>query len=125
MRHVSGHEQLIPWKEVPTVEIYTSEVAAVRTGAAFPGVRSPWACLAIAAVGANHARMRHSVLAAGNPDARSGAFRWIPATTMQPALMAAELPTANSTRKQNVQTTRIDAGGYGAMGPHPEREQPA
>jgi hypothetical protein len=41
--------------------------------------------------------------------------------------MSAELlPTANDTRKQkNVQKTRINAGGYGAMGPHPEREQPA
>ena len=108
------------------MEIYTSEVAAGRIGAAFPGVRSPWACLAIAAVGANHARTQHSVLAVGNPDARSGAFRWIPVTTMQPALLAAELPTANSTRKQkNVHTTRINAGGYGTMGPHPEREQPA
>src|ERR1700685_4030459 len=99
MRHVSGHEQLIPWKEVPTVEIYTSDVAAVRTGAAFPGVRSPWACLLTAAVGVNHARTQHPVLAAGGPDARNGAFRLIPATTMQPVVMAAELPTANSTRK--------------------------
>jgi hypothetical protein len=41
--------------------------------------------------------------------------------------MSAELlPTANDTRKQtNVQKTRINAGGYGAMGPQPEREQPA
>jgi hypothetical protein len=123
MRHVCGHEQLIPWKEVPTVEIYTSEVAAARTGAAFPGVRSPWTCLATAAVGVNHARTQRPVLAAGRPDARTAAFRQIPATTMQPALMAAELPTANSTRKQkNVHSTRINAGGYGAMGPHPERE---
>jgi hypothetical protein len=39
--------------------------------------------------------------------------------------MAAELlPTVNETRKQNhVYKTRINAGGYGAMGPYPEREQ--
>jgi hypothetical protein len=38
--------------------------------------------------------------------------------------MSAELlPTVNETK--NVQKTRINAGGYGAMGPHPEREQPA
>jgi hypothetical protein len=43
----------------------------------------------------------------------------------QSALMSAELlPTANDTRKHtNVQKTRINAGGYGAMGPQPEREQ--
>jgi hypothetical protein len=41
--------------------------------------------------------------------------------------MSAELlPTANDTRKQTyVYKTRINAGGYGAMGPQPEREQPA
>jgi hypothetical protein len=33
-----------------------------------------------------------------------------------------ELPAVNGTRKQNVHKTRINAGGYGAMGPHPERE---
>ncbi len=44
----------------------------------------------------------------------------------QSALMTAELlPTVNDTRKQTVHKTRINAGGYGAMGPHPEREQPA
>jgi hypothetical protein len=45
----------------------------------------------------------------------------------QSALMAAELlPSVNEARTQkNVQKTRINAGGYGAMGPYPEREQPA
>jgi hypothetical protein len=33
-----------------------------------------------------------------------------------------EQPAVNGTRKQNVHKTRINAGGYGAMGPHPERE---
>ncbi len=28
----------------------------------------------------------------------------------------------SDTRKQNVLKTRINGGGYGAMGPHPERE---
>ena len=50
---------------------------------------------------------------------------WFPpatATPMQRALMAALLPSVNETRKQTVHKTRINAGGYGAMGPHPERE---
>ena len=110
------------------MEIYLTDVAAARLGAACLGVghaRSPWAKLA--AVGANHARTQTAVLAAGNPGARRVASWPLPAQTEQSALMSAELlPTANDTRKQtNVQKTRINAGGYGAMGPQPEREQPA
>jgi hypothetical protein len=37
-------------------------------------------------------------------------------------LVSGEQLAANGTRKQNVHKTRINAGGYGAMGPHPERE---
>lgn len=104
----------------------TTDVAAARLGAACLGVRhsrSPWANLAV--VGANHARTQNAVTAAGNPDARRLVSWPLPAQTQQIALMSAELlPTANDTRKQNVQKTRINAGGYGAMGPYPEREQP-
>ena len=110
------------------MEIFMTDVAAARLGAACLGVRharSPWANLA--AVGANHARTQAAVLAVGNPAARRVASWPLPAQTEQSALMSAELlPTANDTRKQtNVQKTRINAGGYGAMGPQPEREQPA
>jgi hypothetical protein len=110
------------------VEIFMTDVAAARLGAACLGVgnvRSPWAKLAV--VGANHARTQAAVLAAGNPGARRVASWPLPAQTEQSALMSVELlPTANDTRKQtNVQKTRINAGGYGAMGPQPEREQPA
>jgi hypothetical protein len=106
----------------------TTDVAAARLGAACLGVRhsrSPWANLSV--VGANHARTQNAVTAAGNPDARRLVSWPLPAQTQQIALMSAELlPTANDTRKQkNVLKTRINAGGYGAMGPHPEREQPA
>jgi hypothetical protein len=104
----------------------TTDVAAARLGAACLGVRhsrSPWANLAV--VGANHARTQNAVTAAGNPDARRLVSWPLPAQTEQIALMSAELlPTASGTRKQNVQKTRINAGGYGAMGPYPEREQP-
>jgi hypothetical protein len=109
----------------------TTDVAAARLGAACLGVRhalvrharSPWANLA--AVGANHARTQNAVTAAGNPDARRLVSWPFPAQTEQIAPMSAELlPTVNGTRKQNVLKTRINAGGYGAMGPYPEREQP-
>ena len=100
---------------------FTRTEAVASMGAAYTGVRSPWANLAVA--GATHARMQHLVLSVGNPDARRGV--WFPpatATTVQRALMAALLPSVNETRKQTVNKTRINAGGYGAMGPHPERE---
>jgi hypothetical protein len=104
------------------VEIYTTNVAATRVGAACLGVRLPWATLA--AVGAKHALAPNAVLTVGSPDARR-AFRPVSVQTTQSALMAAELlPTVNEAQK-TVHKTRINAGGYGAMGPHPEREQPA
>jgi hypothetical protein len=77
-------------------------------------------------VAANHARTQSAVTAAGNPDTGRLVSWPLAAQTQQFALMSAELlPAANDTRKQkNVQKTRVNAGGYGAMGPHPEREQP-
>ena|ERR1700743_1033732 len=121
MRHVREPEQVDTRKEAPTVEINTTYVAATRAGAAFPVARSAWT--GIAGLGVNHARTQITVSAAGWPDARNAAFRLVPAQTMQLNPMSGELPSANGTRKQtNVHKTRISAGGYGAMGPHPERE---
>jgi hypothetical protein len=107
------------------VEIYTTFVAVTGTGAACLGVRSPWTTLA--ATGANHALGQNPALAAGSPDARHHAVRLTPAPTTQLARMSAEqlLPVPVTRKQTNVQKTRINAGGYGAMGPHPEREQPA
>jgi hypothetical protein len=110
------------------VEIFMTDVAAARLGAACLGVRnarSPWAKLAV--VGANHARTQTAVLVVGGTGARRVASWPLPAQTEQVALMSAGLlPTVNDTRKQTyVYKTRINAGGYGAMGPQPEREQPA
>jgi hypothetical protein len=111
---------------VPTVEIYTNDVndvAAARTGAALLGACSPWMSLSVAPVaGADHVRTQTPVLAAGAPDALLGAFRPVPVMKPPMARMAAQQPAVNGTRKQNVHKTRINAGGYGAMGPHPERE---
>ena len=105
------------------MENNTTDVAAARIGAAFLGACSPWMSLSVESVaGASHVRTQNPVLAAGTPDARLGAFRPAPAMTPTVALVSGEQSAANGTRKQNVHKTRINAGGYGAMGPHPERE---
>ncbi len=107
------------------MENNTIFVAVTRMGAACLGAGSPWTNLS--AAGAQHALGHNPVLAAGTPDERRAAVRPVLAPMTQPALIAAELlPTVNAIRKQtNVHKTRISAGGYGAMGPQPEREQPA
>jgi hypothetical protein len=113
------------------VENNTTFVAVTRLGAACLGVGSSWTTLV--AAGAKHALGQSPVLAAGSPAvrraavARRAAYRPDQAPMTQLAVMSAELlPTVNVTRKpNNVHKTRINAGGYGAMGPHPEREQPA
>lgn len=110
------------------------DVAATRLGAALLGARSPWTD--VIAAGAEHA-LRHTLVpAAGAPDARRHAtsrpVQVMSAQTTQlppfAAVMGVELlPTldaVNVARKpENVHKTRINAGGYGAMGPHPERER--
>jgi len=102
------------------VEINTTDVTAARNGADFLGICSPWMSLSV--IGANHVRTQSPVLAAGSLDARLAAFWPVPAMARAAALVNGELPPVNGTRKQNVHKTRINAGGYGAMGPHPERE---
>ena len=105
------------------MEIYTTDVAAARTGTAFLGACSPWTSLSVEFVaGASHVRTQNPVLAAGTPGARLAAFRPVPAMTPMAVVISNEQPAVNGTRKQNVHKTRINAGGYGAMGPHPERE---
>jgi hypothetical protein len=100
---------------------YTIDVTAARSGAAFPGAGCPWANLS--AVGTSHVRMPNPVPAAKGTEARLGAFRQIPAmTTKQLAAKATALPTATQNRKHSVYKTRVNAGGDGASGPHPERE---
>jgi hypothetical protein len=93
--------------------------AAAPMGAVFTGVRSPWASLSL--VGAIYVRTQNPVQAAGCPATRFAAFEPVPATMVTLGGMTAELPTVDN-RKHTVHKTRINAGGYGAMGPHPERE---
>jgi hypothetical protein len=103
------------------VEIYTTNVAAARVGAACLGVGSPWATLSV--VGAKHALMPNAVLAAASTDERRVAFRPDSAQTPQLALMPAELLLTVNNTQNTVHKTRINAGGYGNLGPHPERER--
>ncbi|HEY0938233.1 MAG TPA: hypothetical protein VGD91_31375 [Trebonia sp.] len=97
------------------MDINTTDITANPAAAAFPGARSAWAI--VSGTGVNHALALNPVLAAVRPEPCDSAFRLIPAPTM---------PSGTRKQQTNVLKTRLSAGGYGAMGPHPEREpQPA
>jgi hypothetical protein len=105
----------------------TIDVTAAPCGAAFPGARSPWIMLqatGLSAVGMNHVRTPYPVPVVLAADARLAAFGQIPAMTQKQLEVApaAGLLTATDNRKHNVYKTRVNAGGDGASGPHPERE---
>ena len=88
----------------------TINVTAAPCGAAFPGAGSPWTMLqaiGLSAVGMNHVRTPFPVPVM---------------TQKQLVALATGLPTATDNRKHNVYKTRVNAGGDGASGPHPERE---
>jgi hypothetical protein len=95
-----------------------TEVATTRIGAAFPAARSAW--ISTTGVAASHVLEQNPVLAANRPDPRCAALRQIPVPTM-PA-PAPTMPFGTRKQTTNVHQTRISAGGYGAMGPYPERE---
>jgi hypothetical protein len=104
----------------------TIDVTAAPCGAAFPGASSPWTMLqatGLSAVGMNHVRTPYPVPVVLAADARLAAFGQIPAMTQKQLEVAPAtgLLTANN-RKHNVYKTRVNAGGDGASGPHPERE---
>ena len=105
---------------------YTIDVTAAPSGAAFPGARSPWTTQAtgLSAVGMNHVRTPYPVPVVLAADARLAAFGQIPAMTQKQLEVAPAtgLLTATDNRKHNVYKTRVNAGGDGASGPHPERE---
>lgn len=93
-------------------------VAVARSGAALPGVRSPWTNPSVA--GLNHALGQIPGSVTGTPNARFVATRRDPAMEQPFAVMTVALPL--DIRKQYVHKTRVNAGGDGASGPHPERE---
>ena len=103
----------------------TIDVTAAPCGAAFPGARSPWTMLqAIGLSAVDHVRMQNPVPVVLAADARLAAFGQIPAMTQKQLEVAPAtgLLTATDNRKHNVYKTRVNAGGDGASGPHPERE---
>ena len=103
----------------------TIDVTAAPCGAAFPGAGSPWTMLQATGVSAvDHVRMPNPVPVVLAADARLAAFGQIPAMTQKQLEVAPAtgLLTASDNRKHNVYKTRVNAGGDGASGPHPERE---
>jgi hypothetical protein len=103
------------------VDSFTINLTTGHLGAVCLGARSPWAN--VAAAGANHALGLNSVLAAGTPDVRrAAAFRPLQPTSVQVTEPTPAAITMTS-KPEYVHKTRINAGGYGAMGPHPERER--
>ena len=103
----------------------TIDVTAAPSGAEFLGACSPWAkpWANLPAAGMNHVAAPNPVPAAKGAEARLAAFRQIPAmTAKQLVAPATGLPTAIQNRKHSVYMTRVNAGGDGASGPHPERE---
>ena len=103
---------------------YTIDVTAAPSGAAFPGARSPWTMLQATGVSAvDHVRMPNPVQVVLAADARLAAFGQIPAMTQKQLEVAPATGLLTATnRKHNVYKTRVNAGGDGASGPHPERE---
>ena len=98
--------------------INTFRVAVATNGAALPGVRSPWTNPSGA--GVNHALPLIPGSAVVTPPTYFIA-PWRTLAIMQPlAVKALALPI--DVRKQYVHKTRVNAGGDGASGPHPERE---
>ena len=105
----------------------TINVTAAPCGAAFPGAGSPWTMMqatGLSAVGMNHVRTPYPVPVVLAADARLAALGQIPAMTQKQLEVAPAtgLLTATDNRKHNVYKTRVNAGGDGASGPHPERE---
>ena len=96
----------------------TFNIAVARGGAALPGLRYPWTHQFCA--GVNHAQAQFPGWAVVTPSTRFAAPRQMPATVQPLAVMAVALPI--DIRKQYVHKTRVNAGGDGAAGPHPERE---
>jgi hypothetical protein len=103
------------------VMISPIEVPVVRGGAALPlGSGCPWTPTMS---GAGYSSVPAQIPASAAVSARSvklaGPRR--AEAIRRPLAVMAELPLVEN-RKQYVHKTRVNAGGDGAMGPHPERE---
>ena len=93
-------------------------VPVARCGAALPHALSPWA-VTLSSTGLKHVPAQNPALAASMANAEFVTPRRSVPMTRSLAVMAG-LPIDN--RKQYVHKTRVNAGGDGASGPHPERE---
>lgn len=95
--------------------------SAARGGAAFPGSGYPWAPT-MSGTGLSHVRtlIPGSAIVPAPRTAQFADARRTPAIE-RPLAVKVELPLVDN-RKQHVHMTRVNAGGDGASGPHPERE---
>jgi len=94
-------------------------IPVVRGGAVLPlGSGCPWAPT-VSGAGLSHVPAPIPGSAAAAPRTAKAAPRATSVAIQQPLAAMRELPL---NRKQYVHKTRVNAGGDGAMGPHPERE---
>ena len=94
-----------------------------RVGTGFLGVVRPWAPT-VSGTGLSHVRttIPDSAVVFATRMAEAAVTPQIPAIE-RPLAVKAELPLPLvDNRKQYVHMTRVNAGGDGASGPHPERE---
>jgi hypothetical protein len=103
---------------VPIVTINTHSEPVARCGAVLPGVLTPWANLPGTGVQSALPQNFSSVVVATH--ARFVWPRGSVVMTQPLAAMAAGLPI--DIRNEYVHKTRVNVGGDGASGPHPERE---
>jgi hypothetical protein len=103
---------------VPIVTINTPAVPVAPCGAALPHALSPWA-VTLSGTGLKHVPAQNPASAIPMANADFVTPRRSAAMSRSLAVMAG-MPIDN--RKQYVHKTRVNAGGDGASGPHPERE---
>lgn len=98
--------------------ISTFRVSVARAGAALPGVVTPWASLSGTGV---HSALPQTFSPVTVNKLADFVMPCGSAAMARPlAATAAGLPI--DIRKQYVHKTRVNVGGDGASGPHPERE---
>ena len=100
-----------------TIKTFTLPVA--RCGAALPHALSPWA-VTLSGTGLEHVPAQNPASAALMANADFVTPRRSAVMTRSLVVMAG-LPIDNR-KQQYVHKTRVNAGGDGASGPHPERE---
>jgi hypothetical protein len=103
---------------VPIVTINKLSASVAWCGAVLPGVVTPWTNLPGTGVQSALPQIFSPMVVTTHADFVTP--RSLAAMARPLAVMTEGLPTDN--RKQYVHKTRVNAGGDGASGPHPERE---